>query len=1044
MNHNDYTIERHLMELAIGTTLHGFTIETCEDLPEIEGRAYVGKHEASGARLLYLANDDNNKSFAIGFRTPPQDNTGVFHILEHSVLCGSRRFPVKEPFVDLLKSSMQTFLNAMTFSDKTLYPVASTNEQDLFNLMDVYLDAVFHPNIYVKRQIFEQEGWHYELRALDGSGADAAALDAEETTLVHNGVVFNEMKGALSDANSVLYDELQNALLPGTCYAFESGGKPQAIPTLTYEQFLDEHRRHYRTDNSYIILYGNMDAERTLAFIDERYLTPVAAEQREADEQRVAAGAEPLRPRPITTADASVPGETVLTMPQLCERCGGSSSDTVTVRVPADSKAAVQAGGKPSMPYIRKTMDTAPENACAACGFVVGDKPSRTRAMAIEILLDALFGSNEAPLTRALLDADIAHDVSAFLSDAVRQPFAVVQVNMPVDDGGQRLASVLEEKVRALLDAGLDKGLVEAALSHTEFLLREHDMGYADGVIYAMTALTSWLYDDDAPLDYLRYEQTFAELRRALEGDYYERLCAELFLENGHAATVEIVPTPGESDDDTPARLAAMNRALAPEERKRIVDEEALLRELQEAPDTPEAVATLPRLSVSDIDEAPAEAPYHLDEDTPLPCLRHDVPTRGIAYTYRYFDMDGLTFEDLPYVSMLALVLGKLGTAHHTAAELDTLVQGKLGNLAFFTSVFDDITDPAAVRPMFTVSASALSENASWTAELPREVLLETDFTDTARILDLLKQQKIAMEQGFASSGHSCAVTRMRSYCVPAGVVREQLANVEFYRFMCELIERFEERATELVARLEDVARRLFCDDGCVVSFAGSDADLDAFWAAQPSCGRVRAETGLLRIPDPVLKREAFIVPSDVCFAALGWDHRLLGATHSGTWAVASRALSLDYLWNEVRVKGGAYGVGFKELLKGDIRFHSYRDPHLDETIACFERASEWLSAFDPSPEEMEGFIVASVATYDAPLKPRTLVRRQASDFFTHRTPEGRILNRRQVIETDVQAVRALAETVKRAVEPHAMCVFGNREILEGSRADWEIIPLVG
>ncbi len=1037
-------------ELNAGSTLHGFVIESQDELPEIDGKAYVGKHEASGARLLYLANDDNNKSFAIGFRTPPKDDTGVFHILEHSVLCGSRRFPVKEPFVDLLKGSMQTFLNAMTFGDKTLYPVASTNEQDLFNLMDVYLDAVFHPNIYNKRAIFEQEGWHYELHAADGSNTNPAELPADKTVLVHNGVVFNEMKGALSDASSVLYDEVQMALLPDTCYAFESGGTPQAIPELTYEEYLDEHRRHYRTDNSYIILYGNMDIDRTLAFLDERYLTPVVQEQLENDAQREAAGLELLRPREITMAEGSIAGEVTLTMPQLCERCGGSSKDTLTIQVPADSKIASAAGAAADtdaaalMPYVRKTMDTAPENACAACGYVIGDSSNRMRALAIEILLDALFGSNEAPLTRALLDANIAHDVNAFLSDAVRQPFAVVQVNMPIEDGGKRLAGAIAENVRALLDAGLDKNLIEAALSHAEFLMREHDMGYADGVINAMMALSSWLYDDNAPLDYLRYETAFAQLRENLKGDYFERLCEELFLENEHAASVEIVPTPGQSDDDTPARLAAMNQALKPEERQQIVDEEALLRELQEAPDTPEAIATLPRLTVADIDDVCEEPSYALDPNAPLSCLRHTMSTRGIAYAYRYFDMDQLDFEDLPYASLLALTLGKLDTAHHTAAEIDTLTQGKLGNLSFFTSIFENEHDVDSVRTLFTVGSSSLAENITWLAELPREILLETDFSDTQRILDLLKQQKIAMEQGFANSGHSCATARVRSYCVPAGVVREKLNNVGFYQFLCDLIEHFDERRDDLVARLTDVARHLFSDDNCTISFAGSEKDYDQFWAASPALARTRTTRSKLVIPQPVVKREAFIVPSDVCFASLGWDRRLLGQPHVGTWNVAARVLSLDYLWNEVRVKGGAYGCGFKETVPGELRFHSYRDPHLDETLERFKQASSWLASFDPSPEDMEGYLVSCVATVDAPVKPRTLIRRQAGDYFRKRTFAERTVNRQEIIDTKVQDVRALADTLQQLIDQRAMCVFGNREILEGSTAGFERINLVG
>ncbi len=1032
------------MELNTNATYHGFAIEKREDLPEIDGTAFIGRHEPSGARLLYLANDDNNKSFAIGFRTPPKDDSGVFHILEHSVLCGSRRFPVKEPFVDLLKGSMQTYLNAMTFADKTLYPVASTNEQDLFNLMDVYLDAVFHPNIYEKRAIFEQEGWHYELHAVDGTG-NPAELPADQTQLVHNGVVFNEMKGALSDANSVLYDELQKALLPDTCYAFESGGTPAGIPSLTYEEYLDEHRRHYRTDNSYIILYGNMDIDRTLAFLDERYLCPVFEEQKANDERRAASGLEPLLPRDITMADHSVAGEVTLTMPQLCERCGGSANDTLTIQVPADSAAAAQcADASIAPPYIRKTMDTAPENACAACGYVIGDSSDRLRAMAVEILLDALFGSNEAPLTRAMLDAGVAHDVTAYLSDALRQPFVVVQVNMPAEDAGAHLAETIAENVRAMLDEGLDKGLVEAALSHAEFQMREHDMSYADGVIYAMQALSSWLYDDEAPIDYLRYERAFAQLRSELESDFFERLCAEVFLENDHAASAEIVPTPGVSDDDSSAQLDKMNRELSPEERNRIVTEEAVLRELQEAPDSPEAIATLPRLAIADIGDAPVEPAYGLVEDAPLPCLRHSVHTRGITYAYRYFDMDRLDFEDLPYVSVLSIVLGKLGTAKHTAAEIDVLTQGKLGNLSFFSGVFETQTDPDDIRSMFMVGSSALTDNVRWLAELPREILLETDFSDTARILDLLKQQKIALEQGFVNSGHSSAAARLHSYCAKAGVVREQLDNVGFYLFLCDLIEHFDEKAPLLVSRLVGLSRNLFCDDNCTISFAGSDSDYDRYWAAGPAFGRVRDTTSRLVVPTPTIKREAFVVPSDVCFAALGWDRRLLDEAHTGAWNVASRALSLDYLWNEVRVKGGAYGVGFRETVQGTMRFHSYRDPHLDETLARFEQAGAWLAAFSPSKEDMEGYIVSCVAGVDAPLKARRIIRRQAGDFFCKRKPEERIVNRRAIIETDVHDVRNLADTLQRAIDQHAMCAFGSRDILEASKAGFNVIPLVG
>jgi len=990
------------MELTIGSTLCGFTVNARDDLPEIDGVAIQGVHEASGARLLYLKNDDPNKSFAIGFRTPPKDDTGVFHILEHSVLCGSRRFPVKEPFVDLLKSSMQTFLNAMTFDDKTLYPVASTNEQDLFNLMDVYLDAVFHPNIFEKRQIFEQEGWHYELVANEASSSegDPADLAPEDTTLVYNGVVYNEMKGALSDASSVLYDKLQELLFPGTCYAFESGGTPEGIPTLTYENYLDEHRRHYRTDNSYIILYGNVDIERALKFLDERYLVPVAEEQRERDEERAAQGLDQLLPRTIELA-------------------------------------------QPTQGQARVAMKTAPENACSAVGYVIGTSHDRMRVTATDILLDALLGSNESPLKRALLDAGVAHDVHAFVADALLQPFAVVQLQMPAEDVGHTLGDILKRESLKLLENGFDRTLVEAALSHEEFQMREHDFGVADGVMHSMTALSGWLYDDAAATDYLRYEDLFVELREKLEQGYFEELLRSLFCECEHVASVIVEPQP-DKPDETLKALAALNGELSSADRKRIVAEEKLLREMQEAPDSPEAQATLPRLSIADIGEAPAEPAYALQGDTPLTCMRHAVSTRGIVYVYRYFGLEGVTFQELPYVAILSQVLGKLDTARHTAVEIDTLTQGKLGTLTFFTDLFEHRDDPSVVIPKFVVGSSALSDNVNWLASLPLEIMLETDFSDTGKILDILKQRKISMERTFANSGHSCASTRVKSYFSRAGVMREQLGNVELYKFLCDLIDHFDERKEQLVEQLSGLSRRIFCDDRCIVSFAGSDADFERFWECKPESGFVSDGANRLVVPDPQVKNEAFVVPSDVCYAALGWDRRLLNSPRTGVWAVVSRALSYDYLWNEVRVKGGAYGVGFQTLRSGSARFYSYRDPHLDETLERFGQSSEWLAQFNPSSEDLEGFVVASVAKIDAPVKPRELVRRQMSHYFTECEPEERAEQRSQVIATTAQDMRSLAPVLADVVAKQAICVFGNREILENAQVDLNIVSLVG
>ncbi len=1027
-------------ELEVGKSYHGFRLLTKEALEELDGEALVFLHEESGARLLYLKNDDANKAFSISFKTPPADDTGVFHILEHSVLCGSDKFPVKEPFVNLLKTSMQTFLNAMTFSDKTMYPVASTNEQDLLNLMDVYLDAVLHPAIYKKRAIFEQEGWHLELKDTDQEGdIEAAAglktepevelepnphteaeegLSAETKTedqvkapemLFYNGVVYNEMKGALSDASSVLYSELQAALFPDTAYKYESGGKPSAIPQLSYERYLEEHRRHYRLDNSYLTLYGNLNLMRMLRFLDENFLSPVSAEQK-------AYRAELLKQ--------------------------GKNEEDLVPRSIAMQKPLKSLG-------IVHPMDTAKENACMGLGFVIGSATERLRILAVDILLDALMGSNEAPLKRALLDAKISGEASAFLAEANLQPFAVIEIKDPSPHASEDFSPLVRKELEKLANGALDHKLIEASLSRYEFILREREFGMADGVAFSVSALASWLYDDEAATTNLRYEESFGELRRALKSDFYEKLIREVFLDNPHQAEVEIRPQRPLGPAEENQRLAEIESELSEQDLSDIKARVALLREIQTTPDSPEALASLPRLSRTDAKEAPTEPPYFLDEDKDFPCIRHEVPTHGIAYLNWYFDLSRLDFSELCYLSILTSVLGKLDTASHTAADLDTIINGKLGNLSFYTQVFEDEKDPLKLSPKLVVSASALSSNLTHLSSLPLEVMTQTLFSDTAKIKDLLTQRRIGMEQSFAQNGHSAALSRVMSYSKPSSVLGEQLSGIEFYRFLKDLLGHFEKRAQDLCKHLEQLSRALFSTQDLVLSFAGSDQDYKLFWegfAAQNSLSSTSFnQNASLIIPQPEIRNEAFIVPSDVCYTACGFDRRALEnrAPYRPCWQTGVRALSFDYLWNEVRVRGGAYGVGFQAQRSGALRFYSYRDPHLDETLQRFDRAPQWLKEHLPEKDVLDGYVVSTIAGIDKPLKARALMHRQDSDYFCGRSQKDRLKARNEVLETQSTDLLDLAEVVEQALAQKAYCVFGNKDILKAAKTPLACIDLL-
>ena len=984
--------------LTMGQELHNFVVQSVEPLPEIDGTAYVLRHQVSGTPLLWLANDDENKAFAIAFKTPPADDTGVFHILEHSVLCGSDKFPVKEPFVNLLKTSMQTFLNAMTFADKTVYPVASTNEQDLLNLMDVYMDAVLHPALYRKRAIFEQEGWHYE-------------LDAPDAPLRYNGVVLNEMKGALADPEDVCLQALSRALFPDTAYGFESGGNPRAIPQLSYESYLDTHARHYNLANAHVVLYGDLNVERELALLDEGYLSKAAPAAESA-------------PNPLLE------------------------------QAPVVNLDVVQA------------MDTTPENATVMVGYVLGSFRQRTRMLAADVLVDALMGSNEAPLKRALLDADLGSDVDAFLYDGLLQPYVVFELRGADEGVAERFRTVLEDTVRGFVENGLPRANVEASLESVSFSLREREFGYADGVALAVSAMTGWLYDEDMPTAYLRFEDALAELRTGLDTGYFEDLLRETILNSNHKAQVELRPlNEGEATpaDEEIAELVRIKESLTPEQVQAVIDETAELHRLQGLADTPEQLATLPALTRRDLGEPRPEPQAILMEDTPLPCLYHPLPTNRINYAYHYFDLSHLTWDELPYATLIASLLGKMATRRHSAAELDTLIEEKLGRLTFQNIVHLDV-EAGEATPRMVVGVSAIEENLLDMVRIPTEVWGSTLFDDVERIRTVLQQQKLNLEQSFVNAGNSYALGRAYAYTDAPSLLAQHFGGVDYYRFARDLLARFDDIADELPATLSGICKKIFVGPlsegrggvrhgvrnvfrhiAPLTSFTGTERACRHFWELGNLLGLpTPAKRGALalEVPEPQLLREAFIIPADICFVAKTDDGAHTQAAFSGAWQVAAQALNYGYLWDEVRVQGGAYGCNFRVKPDGGMGFSTYRDPNLDATLERLDRAGAWLAGFEPSEKEMTGYVVSTVATHDAPQKPRFVARRQDTDFLTHRDPRWRDLIRAQERMAEAGDVRSLAPALGRVAERSAVCVFGSRSIIESSTANLEIVDL--
>ena len=995
--------------LAPGTTTCGFTVTHVETIEELDADAYVLFHHASGARLLYLACDDENKAFSIGFKTPPANSTGVFHILEHSVLDGSEKFPLKEPFVELIKGSMQTFLNAMTYPDKTVYPVASTNEQDLLNLMDVYMDAVLNPAIYTKRAIFEQEGWHYELDVPEGK-------PLTEGTLRYNGVVFNEMKGALSDPMSVLDDAAGAALFPDTAYAFESGGDPRAIPDLTYEEFLDTHARHYNLANSYLTLYGDFaDVRRELAFLDERYLSQENAADRRIAAER-AAGASPaaLAPNPLAMQE-----------PTVCD-------------------------------YKRVEMQTTPENALVGMGYVIGQALDTFRTVAADVLFDAILGSNEAPVKKAIIAAGLGGNVTSYTSSACQQPYELIILQNARPQAAQEFRNVIEDTCRDLVEHGVPRDRLEAVISSNEYALRQRDYGMSHGVVLACEALSTWLYDDDAATDALKYADTYAALREALDGPFFEDLLRKLVLESNHCALVELVPVgagagegaeagPADAADTEAAKLAKIKSSMSTAELQAILDDVAELRRQQEAEDAPEDRAKLPRLHVEDIGDARPDPACTLDDAAPIPCLRHSIPTRRLAYALTYFDLTHVSYAELPYVKVLCRLMQQLPTAQHTAAELDSFIGSNLGFLTFTTEVFQQPNWKLA-RPVLLVSAGALSEKIDALASIPREVWAQSIFEDTDRMRDVLTQLKIGMEQTFITAGHQAALGRALSYVSPAAVISEQLGGVDFYRFLRDLLDHFDERTGELCDKLRELQQRIFTSTGTVASFTGSDEDYARYWAAAGTLGLAprTAPAKELYVPMPENKHEAFVIPSDVCYLGQSTDPRALGIATDGSWGVAANALSHGYLWNEIRVKGGAYGCGFRAAADRQLAFYTYRDPAIDPSIDRIAGAGAWLGELDTDRDTFEGYIVSTVSSNDAPVKPYALTKRLNGAYFSKRTPGYREQLRSEMLATTPERLRELGSDVAQVAEKAPRCVFGGREIIEASNAGWNVVDLLG
>ncbi|MFT8317658.1 MAG: insulinase family protein [Sporolactobacillus sp.] len=947
---------------------HGFKFLRNEKVTDIHSEAFLFEHVKSGARLLFLKNDDDNKVFSISFRTPPEDDTGVFHILEHSVLCGSDKYPVKEPFVELLKGSLNTFLNAFTFSDKTMYPVASRNDKDFLNLMDVYMDAVLHPNIYKYKEILQQEGWHYE-------------LDSPEEPLHYKGVVFNEMKGALSSPESLLMRMNQSSLFPDTSYRYESGGDPDFIPDLTYSHFIESHRKYYSPANSYIYLYGDMDIEEKLAYLDQNYLSDydrIDMDSRIGLQKPIGKDKEIVNEYPILP-DAGADDKTYLSL-----------------------------------------------------NFAVGAASDPESYLAFDVLNYLLLDSPAAPLKKALLDAEIGQDVFGIFDNSIQQPYFSINVKNSNESQKADFQKVVFDTLSDLVQNGIDKKLIEAAINVKEFQLREADYGsMPKGLIYSMTVMDSWLYDGD-PLVHLKFEKTLATIKQGLTTTYFEQLIDRYLLKSNHQTLVIIKPSKTMAAEEEKAqaeKLAAYKEGLSTDALNQIVDATKKLKIRQESEDKPEDLRKIPLLALSDIDKKSEELPLTETELSGVKALYHELPTNKIVYLSLYFNTEQIASDQVPYLGLLQELLGRIDTEKYSYEALANEINIQTGDIHFENNLMADKDNDDQYQTKFSVKAKILQNKLPEAFRLIHEMIYHSKFSDKNRLKAVIKETKSRLEMIFNQNGQSVALRRLSAYYSQAAAYKEKLNGLSFYQFICDLDSHLEENFAAIASTLQSITEKLFNKDQLIIGLTG-DQSLFKETSQQFNALALESKNVIAAAPDPVAvlptHNEGLMTSSKVQYAAKGGNFKKFGFAYTGKILVLKQILTLDYLWNRVRVMGGAYGTGVSVSSTGNFVFWSYRDPNLRETLKVYDEAAAFAKDYKADEFAMTKFVIGTISNLDSPLTVSAKGELADERYFSHVAQADIQRIREEVLATHIEDIHQLAPLLEKVSGENLICVLGN------------------
>ena len=948
---------------------------------DVQSDGFILRHKKSGARIAVLSNNDDNKVFYIGFRTPPEDETGVPHIIEHTTLCGSKKFPVKDPFIELAKGSLNTFLNAMTYPDKTVYPVASCNDQDFKNLMDVYLDAVFNPNITKYEEIFKQEGWHYELTGKDDE-------------LKINGVVYNEMKGAYSSPDEVFSSQIYRSLFPDNTYSKDSGGNPEYIPKLTYEAYLDFYHKYYHPSNSYIYLYGDMDVVERLEWLDKEYLSLYDYKKVNSE----------INKQPAFDEIKNVETQYSITMDDSQEN-------------------------KTYLSYNR----------------VVGDSLDEMLYQAFDVLDYALVSSPGAPVKQALIDAGIGDDVYGSYDAGILQPvFSFVAKNANASQADE-FESIIESTLKEVVKTGINKEALLAGINSSEFKFREADFGqFPKGLLFGLNCLDSWLFDDMKPFIHLECLGTFAKLRKAVDTDYFEKLIQEYLLDNTHGSSVTVKPKRGlgnEREEALAKELSDYKASLSDEEIKKLIEDTEHLKKYQEEPSSDEDLRKLPMLTRADMKKNAMPFSNIEDELLDVKVVRHDIESNGIDYISFLFDADDFAQSELGYLGFFTNALGLVSTEKYSYTDLANATNIYTGGISTGTASHPDIKDRNNFVFKFEVKLKVLEKNLDKALELMEQMLLTSDFTDTKRLGELVAQIKARLQANLSSSGHLVAAMRSMSSFSRYALYQDELKGIAFYRSICHIEKELSESPKSVSDKLAAIAKKLFARNRMLISFTGNN---EAYGNAKPSLEKVIAEFNKMSAVGNQAEvhfntaKEAYIDASQIQYVAKTGDFISEGYEYTGALRLLRIILSYDYLWINVRVKGGAYGCMNTFLRSGESYFVSYRDPNLSDTLDVYDRIPEYIKNFSPDERDMTKYIIGTFSALDTPMNPEAKGSRSLSAYLEGITYEQIQKERNEILNAQPEDIRRLADLVEAVLKKDSICVIGNENMIKESAGLFE------